>query len=160
MVLDAKSTWEKLSDIWEDTKIETLETSGNKYVLFSDIHLGNGGDADDFHSNENALVKALKHYDEQGYTLIFIGDIEELWQFDLGDIVKRYDKNIYSKIRKFGRERVYRIYGNHDYEWGGFKDPIKSYSKRTKLAPEALKLSVDGVPRFILVHGHQGSIEF
>ena len=76
-----------LSALWLNADIETLETAGQKYVLLSDIHLGDGGRADDSRNNEQALVDALRHYAGAGYTLLLLGDIEEFWQFDLEAVV-------------------------------------------------------------------------
>jgi predicted phosphodiesterase len=140
--------------------VRALETKGKKYAILSDMHLGDGGDADDFQANEPVLLAALDHYREQGYTLLLLGDIEELWQFDLRKIVERYGSTVYSKIRGFGDERVYRVFGNHDHEWGGYEDPTKGSSKQPGLADEALKLKDgNGDTRLLLMHGHQGSIE-
>jgi UDP-2,3-diacylglucosamine pyrophosphatase LpxH len=160
MSLGKRLIWERLSALWLEDEVRTLETKGKKYAILSDIHLGDGGDADDFHGNEPVLLAALDHYKDQGYALLLLGDIEELWQFDLRHIVERYKRTIYSKIREYGDERVYRVFGNHDYEWGGYEDPTKGNSKQSGLADEALKLKDgNGDVRLLLVHGHQGSIE-
>lgn len=159
-MLDDKTTWDKLSALWQDTRVPVLETSGRKYAILSDIHLGNGKEADDFHRNEKVLLGALDYYKDEEYSLILLGDIEEFWQFDLASIRERYGKTVYSKIRGFGNDRVHRVFGNHDYEWGGFIDPAKRNKKQSSLADEALKLKAeDGKERILLVHGHQGSIE-
>ena len=160
MPLDKRATWEKLSALWRDEEVRTLETTGRKYAILSDLHLGDGGDADDFHRNEPVLLAALDHYKDEGYALVLLGDIEELWQFDLRRIVERYARTVYSKIRAFGDERVYRVFGNHDYEWGGYEDPAKASGRQPGIADEALKLKDgNGDPRLLLVHGHQGSVE-
>ena len=151
--------WEKLSEIMEQTHVPLFEIEGVNYVLLSDTHLGNGSGADDFHNNESALLKALDYYLEKKFRLILLGDIEEFWQFDLGEIEQRYSDTVYSRIRKFPQEHITRLFGNHDYEWGGFVDPISDQAA-SSAAPEALKL-VDstGAVRILLVHGHQGSLE-
>jgi UDP-2,3-diacylglucosamine pyrophosphatase LpxH len=160
MALDKAQTRRQLDRLWKDRTVEVLESKGHKYAIISDMHMGDGGDADDFYNNEPALQNALDHYRKEGYTLILLGDVEELWQFDLDRIVTRYDKTIYEKIRAFGDDRVHRIYGNHDFEWGGFKDPSKVGSRKSKLADEGLRMKdVKGRERILLVHGHQGSID-
>ncbi len=161
MSLDKQLTWESLDRLWEkDKSVKILETRGKKYAIISDTHMGNGGDADDFSQNEPALIHALNHYLAEEYTLILLGDIEEFWQFDLDAIKAKYDGSVYAKIREFGERRVYRLFGNHDYEWGGFKDPIKEKSQMFGLAEEALKMKDRlGEIRILLVHGHQGSID-
>ena len=160
MSLDKQATWRSLDKLWKDDDVEILEARGKKYAIISDTHMGDGGEADDFHLNEPALMSALSHYLSEGYTLILLGDVEEFWQFDLDAIKRKYNGSIYAKIREFGEDRVYRIFGNHDYEWGGFQDPIKQNSKKLGLADEALKMKDKlGKVSILLVHGHQGSID-
>ena len=134
MALDKDLTWQRLDNIWKDTNVKTLETKGKKYAIISDTHMGNGGEADDFEHNERALLNALEEYLEDGYTLILLGDIEEFWQFDLVDVLKRYGSRVYPAIQKFGDERVIRVFGNHDYEWGGMLDPIRGKPVSTGVA--------------------------
>ena len=160
MALDKAQTRKQLDKLWRDKSVGVLEAKGNKYAIISDTHIGDGGEADDFYKNEPALLNALDHYRKQGYMLILLGDVEELWQFDLEKIVERYNDTVYAKIRAFGDSRVHRIYGNHDFEWGGFKDPTKVRGRKSKLAEEALRMKdVSGKEAIFLVHGHQGSID-
>ena len=160
MSQDKELTNKKLSQLWENNDIKILDTKDEKYAIFSDLHLGDGGKADDFRHNEEMLITALKFYNENNYKLILLGDIEEFWQFDLNQIIARYDKTIYQEIREFGDEQIYRIFGNHDYEWCSPDDPIFSNPIKHKGAPEALKLADEnGKTAFLLLHGHQGNIE-
>lgn len=159
MFRDRTDVWDKLSELWDHPKTPVIELKDKKYAFLSDIHLGNGSEADDFTDNEPALLKALDYYYANGFSLILIGDIEEFWQFDLSAIRKRYDETVYARLRKFSPGRVTRIFGNHDYEWGGFVDPIQG-ADVTSGAPEAIKLKDgQGAARILLVHGHQGTIE-
>jgi UDP-2,3-diacylglucosamine pyrophosphatase LpxH len=159
MFRDRKDVWVKLSELWIDPNVPIYETKGVKFAILSDIHLGNGSSADDFANNEFALMKALDYYRENEFIVILLGDIEELWQFDLSAIKKRYEEHIYRKLRLFPQGHVIRVFGNHDYEWGGFVDPI--YGNQAPIvAPEAVKLKgKNGNARVLLVHGHQGTIE-
>ena len=91
---------------------------------------------------------------------ILLGDIEELWQFDLEKIVGRYGFSIYKQIRAFKPGRVHRVFGNHDIEWGSPPDPTANKPGKTHGAPEGLKLVDEaGTARILLVHGHQGTSE-
>jgi UDP-2,3-diacylglucosamine pyrophosphatase LpxH len=151
---------QKLTALWRSADVETLETAGRKLVVISDSHLGNGGRADDLRHNEWVLVDALRRYAAEGYTLILLGDIEEFWQFDLEDIVRRYNDSVYAAIRAFEDENVHRVFGNHDREWGSLSDPARRVSRQAGYAAEAIKLKdARGETRFLLVHGHQGSID-
>jgi UDP-2,3-diacylglucosamine pyrophosphatase LpxH len=160
MTLDKKMTRKRLKDLWDSSDVPELDTSGDKLAVLSDIHLGDGGDADDLVDNEETLLCALDHYLGDDYRVILLGDIEELWQFDLGNIADRYRDSVYTKLRAFGPERLFRVWGNHDSEWGGLVDPASGSSASPAFAPEAIKLrDVRGDLSLLLVHGHQGSID-
>ncbi len=151
---------EKLTQLWKNPKVKVLKTAGEKYAIMSDSHIGDGGRADDFHVTKNSatLLRALEHYRVNGFKLILLGDIEELWQFDLDQIVRMYGKDIYTKLREFGDGRIFRVYGNHDMDWR-FQDPIKGDHLNKGWAVEALEMKdKSGKVSIILVHGHQGSI--
>ena len=158
MLQDKELTHRRLTDLWESEDVEVLDTHQEKYVIFSDFHLGDGNESDDFVENESTVIEALKYYYFQGYHLILLGDIEEFWQFDIDSIVARYDQTIYDLIRAFGDDRVHRVFGNHDSEWGRLIDPTRNYPRKVDFAAEAIKLrAVNGDVRLLLVHGHQGS---
>ena len=162
MSLNKEAVWNRLYNLWDDSNLPEIPINGSKYAILSDIHLGDGGLADDFHTNEQALLNALKHYRKEKYKLILLGDIEEFWQFDLHQIAGRYQDTVYKALRAFNENDIIRIFGNHDLEWGGLSDPGRPASSgvSTKLAEEAIKLTDDqGQPRILLIHGHQGSLE-
>jgi len=124
-----------------------------KYALFSDLHLGDGGKSDIFVHNEDTMIFALEYYKKNGYSIILLGDIEELWQFNFIEIYDRYDKRIYKLLRSFQANKVHRIFGNHDNDWKRPPtDPILYNENIQNGAPEAIKLGDD----IFLVHGHQG----
>jgi UDP-2,3-diacylglucosamine pyrophosphatase LpxH len=158
MSQDRRATHQKLSNLWQDSNVHVLETRNQKFAVISDLHLGGGNGADDFRNNEQAMVTALEHYRTNGYHLILLGDVEELWQFDLEEIVKRYGNSIYQEIRKFGDNRVLRVFGNHDSRWGVPCDPAMNERNGSGYAAEAIKLKDEnGEVKILLVHGHQGS---
>jgi UDP-2,3-diacylglucosamine pyrophosphatase LpxH len=160
MPLDQTSTWERLSALWTNAEFTTLPTVGRRYVILSDLHMGDGGGADDLTHNELALLYALEYYRQESYDLILLGDIEEFWQFDLSHIIRRYGDTVYAAIRCYGNSRIYRVYGNHDYEWSGLADPTRNGAHQPALATEALGLQgPDGGVALLLTHGHQGSLE-
>ena len=158
MLQDKNLTHKKLTGLWESDQVKVLDHGNNKFVIVSDLHLGDGKTSDDFVGNEATMLKALRHYREEGHHLILLGDIEEFWQFDIDSIVKRYNGSIYEEIRAFGDDRVHRVFGNHDSEWGRLKDPTRNTPLKVNFASEAIKMrSQDGDVRILLVHGHQGS---
>ncbi len=148
--------FKRLTELYNsaDQNVKKLPIDTNtKYALFSDLHLGDGGNSDIFVHNKGTMMFALKHYKKNGYSIILLGDIEELWQFNFIEIHDEYDKSIYKLLRSFKGNRVHRIFGNHDKDWKRPPtDPIL-YNKHIQHgAPEAIKLGND----IFLVHGHQG----
>lgn len=143
-----------LKDEGEYTK--TLDLGKNhKYAVFSDMHIGDGKDStDNFRQNEDIFVKALEYYRdaENNYSIILLGDIEEFHQFELIRIIARYNDSVYDALRKFPKERVHRVFGNHDIDWA-LEDPLSI--KQKKIAAEAIKLKKDGYVIMMLTHGHQ-----
>jgi len=161
MSLDKEYCFRRLDTLWRRDDIPVLELKGNKYVLFSDLHLGDGGKADDFCENEETLMIALAYYLEQGFKLILVGDIEELWQFGLEEVRSRYFPTIYKAFKTFGDLDRLRLYGNHDGDWNKpFVDPSRVSPVQLGIALEALKMKdADGNVRILICHGHQGDIE-
>ena len=138
----------------DEQSIKKLPLNTNdKYALFSDLHLGDGGKSDIFVHNEDTMIFALKYYKRNGYSIILLGDVEELWQFNFIEIHDRYDKRIYELLRSFQSNKVHRIFGNHDNDWKRPPtDPILFNENVQHGAPEAIMLGDD----IFLVHGHQG----
>ena len=147
----------RLIELYKDDKqnIKKLPLNANdKYALFSDLHLGDGGKVDNFEHNEETMKFALNHYKNNGYSIILLGDVEEFWQFKFSKIRHRYNKNIYKLLRSFPDKKVHRIFGNHDMEWkrGRLSDPSINNGDILARVPEAIMLCDD----IFLVHGHQG----
>jgi UDP-2,3-diacylglucosamine pyrophosphatase LpxH len=152
-----KAIYERLTELYNSTDQKVVKNLplnvNNKYALFSDLHMGDGGNSDLFKDNEKTMKSALKYYKDNGYSIILMGDIEELWQFNFIEIYNRYDKSIYECLRSFQTNKVHRIFGNHDCDWKRPPtDPILCNKEIQHGAPEAIKLGKD----IFLVHGHQG----
>ena len=160
MAQDRARTFQELDRLWGDPAIHAIAVDGGaRLAILSDLHLGDGGDADDIRPNVYTVVAALEWYREQGYSLVLLGDVEELWQFELDQVEKRYDQTIYATLRSFPAGRVRRIFGNHDIEWQCPADPATGNSAAQGV-PEAVKLAdPGGRPFALLVHGHQGSLD-
>ena len=122
-------------------------------MVFSDLHLGNGGSHDDFLPNGPLLQAALERYYLPGhYRLILNGDVEELQRFHLDQIRRRWAP-FYELLGEFARKgRLQRIVGNHDAELLVRQDPFPAPQLL-----EGLRLELDGDSLF-LFHGHQASI--
>lgn len=87
----------------------------SKIVLISDVHRGDGGYADSLRQNRNIYKAALGFYCENDYTLIELGDGDELWKNkDCLDIAYNY-KDIFYMLNKFyEKNKLYLVFGNHD----------------------------------------------
>ena len=148
--------YKRLTELYNSTGQDVKELSLNtdiKYSLFSDLHMGDGGKSDIFFHNKETMVFALNYYKKNEYSIILLGDIEELWQFNFIEIYDKYYSSIYSLLRSFPDNKVHRIFGNHDKDWKRPPtDPILCNKEIQHGAPEAIKLGND----IFLVHGHQG----
>jgi UDP-2,3-diacylglucosamine pyrophosphatase LpxH len=124
----------------------------DRIVVFSDLHLGNGGSRDDFLPNGPLLHAALERYYLPGrYRLILNGDVEELQRFNLADIRRQWAP-FYELLGQFAiKRRLSRIVGNHDAELLVRRDPFPA----PRLL-EGLRLEMSGGTLF-LFHGHQAS---
>ena len=127
-------------------------SSKDKIVVFSDLHLGDGGKDDDFLQNARLFARVLgEYYYENGFTLVLNGDIEELKKFPLKKIVSRWE-SIYGLFNEFRKKnRLYKIVGNHDFDLFTQKN-----RKRAGKPFRALKIDYGGKILFVY-HGHQAS---
>ena len=123
-----------------------------RVVVFSDLHLGNGGSRDDFLPNGELLSAALeRYYLPRRYTLVLNGDVEELQRFRLPDVRRRW-AGFFGLLERFALQgRLERLIGNHDAELEVLRD---SYPAPRLL--EALRLEA-GKDSLLLLHGHQAS---
>ena len=67
-----------------------VQLSQLRLVILSDLHRGARDGADDFQRCEPAYSAALGWYLERGYQLYLLGDVEELWENDIGEVLPRY----------------------------------------------------------------------
>ncbi|WP_310557355.1 metallophosphoesterase [Flavobacterium sp.] len=87
----------------------------SKFILFSDCHRGDGSFADDFANNRNIYQHAIKHYFENDFTYIELGDGDELWENLFFKDILEANKSVFLQLKKFyDTNRLHMIYGNHD----------------------------------------------
>lgn len=140
-------------------------TAQERYVIFTDHHKGARNEADDFIPAEATYLAALDHYLEQNYTLIVMGDAEELWEERPAAVLASY-RNVFEHEARFYPERYLRIHGNHDGLWQS------SYQREKYLDPffpgiqfhdgVLFKIQDDALQQtgeILLVHGHQGTLD-
>ncbi len=126
------------------------------FIIFSDLHMGNGKKNDDFRKNAALFTAALKeYYLKKEYTLVLNGDIEELQKFKMNSIRKAW-QNTYDIFNKFDENnKLIKITGNHDDRiLAGKADRRYNERKAVKIIPENSE-----IPIFIF-HGHQASVYY
>jgi UDP-2,3-diacylglucosamine pyrophosphatase LpxH len=146
------------------TEAVTLQP-GQRYVIFSDLHKGRRTPADEFRFCEATYLAALEHYYKTGYTLVILGDAEELWEEpDIGAVVQANVHVLESEAR-FHPGRYVRVDGNHDNAWRiehlvkQHLDPIfPGIQVRREFLIKA-PLEGDKTGEILMVHGHQGTLD-
>ena len=125
------------------------------WVIFSDLHMGDGSSTDDFKRNSSLFVNAIeKYYATRDHALVLNGDVEELQRFKLSKIVNRWQE-VYKLFDLFHeRNALYKTIGNHDLELQLMKDLPFSYRHY-----ESIKLNYQDNHLFIF-HGHQASKKY
>lgn len=154
--------------------IELPLSASTKYVLMSDCHRGIGSANDNFLKNQHLCYAALKHYYQNHFTYIELGDGDELWENRNLETIINIHSNIYCLFAKFYREnRFYMIYGNHDIikkrqdyvnqkykivycEDTGKKEPL--FPKITCHEAMILRSVNEPEKALYLTHGHQASL--
>jgi UDP-2,3-diacylglucosamine pyrophosphatase LpxH len=144
---------------------EKISLNGShRYVIFSDHHKGGRSRADDFVPCEQTYLDALDHYDEQGYTLILLGDVEELWEEPVATVIASYE-NVLKQEARFHPDRLLRVYGNHDIAWQSrttVEKHMHQFFPDLEYQDHLLFEYRSGQPgggEIFLVHGYQGTIE-
>ena len=136
-----------------------------KFVIFSDQHKGTRDAADDFLLCERAYNAALGYYDRLGYTLIILGDAEELWEDWPESVVKAYRHTLALEARFHRDGRYLRFWGNHDDAWD-HPDLVEQWlipalGDLPLKVRETLVLHIregeEDLGRILLFHGHQGT---
>jgi predicted phosphodiesterase len=140
-----------------------LDIEQDRLVIFSDHHKGQRDGADDFATCEPAYLAALDCYLADGFTLIVLGDAEELWENRVEPVLAAY-ANVLAAERRFQPDRYTRVWGNHDDEWEAPRRVDKHLP--ALLGPirvvEGLRFAVtsngERLGTLLLVHGHQGTL--
>jgi len=141
----------ELDHLYEKAPVLRLGPA-DKLVIFSDLHLGNGGTRDEFVPNSELFLAILRrYYQEQGFILVLNGDIEDLAGFSLASIATRW-LEVFQAFAEFAaRDALYKLAGNHD---------LGLLRRRPVDLPfpvaESLRVEI-GAKRLWIFHGHQVS---
>ncbi len=164
-----EAVFKSLSSLHEDiiTKnkggsVVSFDPEKDKYIIFSDMHKGARDLADDFRLSEKNYLAALDYYFKQGYTLICLGDCEELWENKPDILMKANKVSLEAEANFLRSDRYYRSFGNHDLEWkydlqrSIYLKPV--FGDKLKICEGLiLQTTYDNEPYSIfLSHGHQG----
>jgi UDP-2,3-diacylglucosamine pyrophosphatase LpxH len=133
-----------------------------RYVLFSDQHKGSRERADDFKPCEITYLAALDEYNKEGYTLVEMGDVEELWENSIPPVMQA-NSQVFESIARFYPHRYLRIGGNHDNTWEN-ETSVQQYLTRyfpgIRIWPQILFHFEDDLGNWgdiLCIHGHQGT---
>jgi UDP-2,3-diacylglucosamine pyrophosphatase LpxH len=138
----------------------SIDFETDRFVIFSDHHKGDASPADDFKKNADLYAAALAYYKNQGYTLVVLGDNEELWENQYEKILLFYREIIQQEIEmapETSDEKKIRVWGNHDKEV-----TLRRFTKRSRKWKNNILEKVDhreGLclgENIFLIHGHQG----
>ncbi len=167
---DKKQVFTSLSKLLEGIKNKKdmygptipFELSTGKFIIFSDQHKGARDLADDFRLSEKNYITALNYYLENNFTMISLGDSEELWENKPDVVIAKNQTDLLLEAQFLQRDRYYRIYGNHDLEWK-YQLQRDLYLKKIFGAQlkvhEGMALTTKHNDRdfcIFLSHGHQG----
>lgn len=133
-----------------------------KFVIVSDQHKGARDLADDFRLSEKNYLAALSHYYDQEFTLISVGDCEELWENTPTAVIEKNRQVLLEEARFLQVDRYYRLFGNHDLEWkydiqkNLYLKPI--FGNKLKILEGLLLTTIHQNQPYSLfiTHGHQG----
>ncbi|MGA1822366.1 MAG: metallophosphoesterase [Thermoplasmatota archaeon] len=158
----------KLTRVRSRLSKKKMDLQDMKWVILSDVHKGNGDSADDFKKCEKNYLSALSYYYKHDYTLVLLGDIEELWENRIKGVLDRHKETFkwerkFFNNRKNNKVRYYRIFGNHDDLWDKPSSVVKHLSK--VIGPievlEGMRLKIvhkkKEIGEIFLTHGHQGT---
>ncbi len=138
--------------------------SDRRYIIFSDHHKGARNPADDFQQCEGTYLAALDYYFNNNYTLIILGDGEELWEEGIEAVMNAY-QDVFQSEARFHPGRYIRVSGNHDDAWED-EELVRKYlypyfpgiNVRSGVVFE-FTTGQQTVGEIFLAHGHQGTID-
>lgn len=141
----------RIEKIFQSAPLRQIDPS-EKFIVFSDVHIGARRRGDDFRTNAELFLRALdEYYWPGGYTLILNGDIEELQKFNMPVIRRRWPE-VFQLLERFHKAgRLIKIIGNHDLELSTGR-----FGSINEGLIEALRLEYQGQSIFLL-HGHQAA---
>lgn len=161
-----------LSRVLEDSRKNPARylvlNNEDKFAIFSDHHKGASTLADDFKESADTYYAALEYYWNEGYSLIILGDAEELWEENIEQVIATYEKFFVSEARFHDdpARQYIRIFGNHDSNWASPGEVEKhlhrffpGISVHEGVIFKYENPDPDQAGEVFLVHGHQGTLD-
>ena len=145
----------RLSQVLETAKTFHFDDS-SKFVLFSDLHRGNGGKADAFRPNAEMFLNTLQNYVRRGFTYVEVGDGDELWKGWPFEEIRHAHRRVFDLLHELDKEnRLHLILGNHDVK----RRARHLERKDGMLVHEGLLFQHrKSDKQLFVVHGHQADI--
>ena len=150
----------------DGTPTEDVDLDALRWVVFSDHHKGERDGADDFRRCERAYNAALAAYLERGFTLVVLGDVEELWECSPAKVLEVYEHTLALEREFHAAGRYMRFWGNHDDAWrhpGEVEKHLHRIGFDGLKVLEAKKVQVRrggaALGLLYLAHGHQGTAD-
>lgn len=145
-----KHLYKQLDELLESAARLPL-ASNDKWVIFSDLHMGDRSKKDDFRRNSDLFKTALNYYERQDFNLLLNGDVEELQRFLYKDIRTKWD-DVFGLFKKFkDKGKLYKTYGNHDQEFSFNEEIDREFPVEAAFVLEHRKGDI------FVFHGHQAS---
>ena len=149
-----KHIYEQLDNLFAESHRIALQPA-DRYVIFSDLHMGDGSSKDDFRRN-SALFRCLleKFYLPGQYRLLLNGDIEELQRFSYKKIRAAWTE-IYDLLTVFHRNSMLlKTIGNHDLLLEHPHGPESDFPVHPGVVLETAAGDI------FIFHGHQASLTY
>lgn len=106
---------DRLTKVFNNAFILPYDSS-SRIVIISDCHRGVGNWGDNFLKNQHLFFAALRHYDQQGFTYVELGDGDELWENrNMQQIIQVHSNTFWLMSKMYKDNRFHMLYGNHDY---------------------------------------------
>lgn len=160
---------DRITAAFQNAPVLPLDAS-SKIVFMSDCHRGIGNGNDNFLKNEMIFISALQTYYSNGYTYIELGDGEELWENRHSETIQHVHDTVYCILDKFQKSnRLYLLYGNHDYEKSFCTDFPKKILRKSHSPDPCVNQTFsyyEGIllqdclthKKLYLTHGHQADL--
>ncbi|MFY0688942.1 MAG: hypothetical protein JXQ90_17360 [Cyclobacteriaceae bacterium] len=151
---NAKIVYQSLDRLYDRSKREPLDND-SRWVIFSDLHMGDGSSSDDFLPNAQLFHTAARNYYlKNDFSLILNGDIEELQRYTWTKIYRQWKKTFELFEDFANKTQLVKTIGNHDLKLGVTEPLPYDY-----FLTEGFRLGYGENDLFVF-HGHQASKKY